>query len=137
LVAEGCSDDGGGGGGLGIPRVPKYKIMHVCTYPSGRNIKLILYASRRDFYARAYKKMVNLYVYLHTRSKKSPIYRAYTHIKIFRWCTKEKTFAHHLTLIHTCIYVYEPKKTIPGRQVCPGEERLPITQLTYKFNKST
>jgi hypothetical protein len=42
------------------------------------------------------------------RSKKSPIYRAYMHIKNFRWCAKEKIFAHHLTGI--CVYVYETKK---------------------------
>jgi hypothetical protein len=35
--------------------------------------------------------------------------------KIFRWCAKEKTFAHHLTCI--CVYMYETKTSQPQTTV--------------------
>jgi hypothetical protein len=46
----------------------------------------------RKFYARKYKKMVILYVYLHM-VKEIINFTEHMHIKKFRWCAKEKSFA--------------------------------------------
>jgi hypothetical protein len=69
-----------------VPHIHVYQFvfyLHICIFymhtwrgPKFSQINVTLYMPQIDFYLCANRKIVILYVYLHIRTKKSPIYRS-------------------------------------------------------------
>ncbi len=62
--------------------------------------------------------MVIFYVYMRERAKKSPFYVAYTQIDEETFACEGKNFANCLTRV--CVYVTEPKKSLPKSSLFLG-----------------